>query len=93
MAAQLRASSEILHQLAGSPPPGIVFATALAESGEATPTIARLSSATLDGQLGIAGKVLAENPHLYFEITKIHCIKINYIPTQISYSSPYMKHI
>jgi chorismate mutase / prephenate dehydrogenase len=46
----------------------IAFFTALAESGEAAPRLATLSSTTFDAQLGVARKVAAENPDLYFEI-------------------------
>jgi chorismate mutase/prephenate dehydrogenase len=46
----------------------IAFFTALAESGEAAPALAKLSSTTFDAQLGIAANVAEENPHLYFEI-------------------------
>src|SRR3569623_1883739 len=46
----------------------IAFFTALAESGEAAPKLATLSSPTIDAQLGVAGKVAAEAPDLCFEI-------------------------
>ena len=46
----------------------IAFFTALAESGEAAPRLATLSSTTFDAQLQVASKVAAENPELYFEI-------------------------
>jgi chorismate mutase / prephenate dehydrogenase len=46
----------------------IVFFTALADSGEAAPRLARLSSTTFDSQLDVASKVAAESPDLYFEI-------------------------
>lgn len=46
----------------------IAFFTALAESGEAAPRLATLSSTTFDAQLGVASRVAAENPDLYFEI-------------------------
>ena len=46
----------------------LVFATALAESGEAAPKLAQLSSTTFDAQLAIASNVAEENPGLYFEI-------------------------
>src|SRR3569623_1121560 len=46
--------------------------TALAESGEAAPKLATLSSTTFDAQLGVAGKVAAENPDLYFEIQTLN---------------------
>lgn len=50
----------------------IAFFTALAESGEAAPKLAKLSSTTFDAQLDIAGRVAAENPHLYFEIQTLN---------------------
>ncbi len=50
----------------------IAFFTALAESGEAAPTLATLSSTTFDAQLGVAAKVAAENPDLYFEIQTLN---------------------
>ena len=50
----------------------IAFFTALAESGEAAPRLAPLSSPTFDAQLGVAQKVAAENPDLYFEIQTLN---------------------
>ncbi len=50
----------------------IAFFTALAESGEAAPKLATLSSTTFDAQLGVASKVAAENPDLYFEIQTLN---------------------
>ena len=50
----------------------IAFFTALANSGEAAPLLARLSSTTFDAQLAIAAQVAAENPHLYFEIQALN---------------------
>lgn len=50
----------------------IAFFTALAESGEAAPKLARLSSTTFDAQLLVADAVAGENPHLYFEIQKLN---------------------
>jgi chorismate mutase/prephenate dehydrogenase len=46
----------------------IAFFTALADSGEAAPRLAHLSSTTFDAQLQVASKVAAESPDLYFEI-------------------------
>lgn len=46
----------------------IAFFTALAESGEAAPRLARLSSTTFDAQLGVASLVARESPALYYEI-------------------------
>ncbi|MGQ0429848.1 MAG: prephenate dehydrogenase/arogenate dehydrogenase family protein [Gammaproteobacteria bacterium] len=46
----------------------IAFFTALAESGEAAPRLARLSSTTFDAQLAVASLVAGESPALYFEI-------------------------
>jgi chorismate mutase/prephenate dehydrogenase len=50
----------------------IAFFTALAESGEAAPHLARLSSTTFDAQLAVASSVAAENPSLYFEIQSLN---------------------
>ena len=50
----------------------IAFFTALAESGEAAPRLATLSSTTFDAQLGVAMKVAGENPDLYFEIQTLN---------------------
>jgi len=50
----------------------LAFVTALAESGEAAPKLAKLSSTTFDAQLDIAGNVAGENPHLYFEIQSLN---------------------
>jgi chorismate mutase/prephenate dehydrogenase len=46
----------------------IAFFTALADSGEAAPRLANLSSTTFDAQLEVASRVAAESPDLYFEI-------------------------
>ncbi len=50
----------------------IAFFTALAESGEAAPRLATLSSTTFDAQLKVAAKVADENPDLYFEIQHLN---------------------
>jgi chorismate mutase/prephenate dehydrogenase len=50
----------------------IAFFTALAESGEAAPALAQLSSTTFDAQLAVASRVAAENPGLYFEIQNLN---------------------
>lgn len=50
----------------------IAFFTALAESGEAAPRLATLSSTTFDAQLQVASKVAAENPQMYFEIQSLN---------------------
>ncbi|HEY0254240.1 MAG TPA: prephenate dehydrogenase/arogenate dehydrogenase family protein [Kofleriaceae bacterium] len=50
----------------------IAFFTALAESGEAAPKLATLSSTTFDNQLTVAANVAAENPDLYFEIQTLN---------------------
>jgi len=50
----------------------IAFFTALAESGEAAPRLARLSSTTFDAQLEVASRVAAESPELYFEIQHLN---------------------
>ena len=50
----------------------IAFFTALAESGEAAPELAKLSSTTFDEQLKVARKVSLESPQLYFEIQSLN---------------------
>ena len=50
----------------------IAFFTALADSGEAAPRLARLSSTTFDSQLEVASRVAAESPELYFEIQSLN---------------------
>jgi len=50
----------------------IAFFTALAESGEAAPRLARLSSTTFDAQLDVATRVASESPALYFEIQALN---------------------
>jgi chorismate mutase/prephenate dehydrogenase len=50
----------------------IAFFTALAESGEAAPRLAQLSSTTYDAQVDVATKVAAESPELYFEIQSLN---------------------
>ena len=50
----------------------IAFFTALAESGEAAPRLARLSSTTFDAQIDVASRVAVESPDLYFEIQSLN---------------------
>ncbi len=50
----------------------IAFFTALAESGEAAPKLARLSSTTFDSQLDVATRVAQESPDLYYEIQSLN---------------------
>lgn len=50
----------------------IAFFTALSESGEAAPRLARLSSTTFDSQLAVSASVAQENPRLYFEIQSLN---------------------
>jgi chorismate mutase/prephenate dehydrogenase len=50
----------------------IAFFTALAESGEAAPKLARMSSTTFDSQLDVATRVAADNPDLYYEIQSLN---------------------
>jgi chorismate mutase/prephenate dehydrogenase len=50
----------------------IAFFTALAESGEAAPRLARLSSTTFDAQLDVATDVADESPELYYEIQALN---------------------
>jgi chorismate mutase/prephenate dehydrogenase len=50
----------------------IAFFTALADSGEAAPKLARMSSTTFDAQLDVAGRVAEESPELYYEIQSLN---------------------
>lgn len=50
----------------------IAFFTALAESGEAAPKLARMSSTTFDSQLDVASRVAQESPDLYYEIQSLN---------------------
>ncbi len=50
----------------------IAFLHALADSGEAAPKLAELSSTTFDEQLGLAGRVVHDSPQLYFEIQSLN---------------------
>jgi chorismate mutase/prephenate dehydrogenase len=50
----------------------IAFFTALADSGEAAPKLARMSSTTFDAQLEVAGNVARESPELYYEIQSLN---------------------
>jgi chorismate mutase / prephenate dehydrogenase len=50
----------------------IAFFTALAESGEAAPKLARMSSTTFDSQLDVATRVAQESPDLYYEIQSLN---------------------
>jgi chorismate mutase/prephenate dehydrogenase len=50
----------------------IAFFTALAESGEAAPKLAKMSSTTFDAQLLVTDEVAQDNPHLYFEIQHLN---------------------
>jgi chorismate mutase / prephenate dehydrogenase len=50
----------------------IAFFTALAESGEAAPRLAKLSSTTFDAQLDVANRVANDSPDLYFEIQSLN---------------------
>jgi chorismate mutase / prephenate dehydrogenase len=50
----------------------IAFFTALADSGEAVPRLARLSSTTFDAQLDVASRVARESPDLYYEIQSLN---------------------
>ncbi|GMU44312.1 MAG: bifunctional chorismate mutase/prephenate dehydrogenase [Xanthomonadales bacterium] len=53
----------------------IVFFTALANSGEAAPKLARMSSTTFDRQLRIATGVASENPRMYYEIQSLNAFR------------------
>ncbi len=50
----------------------IAFFTALAESGEAAPKLARMSSTTFDAQLDVAACVAQESADLYYEIQSLN---------------------
>jgi len=50
----------------------IAFFTALVESGEDAPKLARLSSTTFDSQLDVATRVAEDNPDLYYEIQSLN---------------------
>jgi len=50
----------------------IAFFTALAESGEAAPILAKMSSTTFDSQLLVSKAVAQDNPHLYYEIQHLN---------------------
>jgi chorismate mutase/prephenate dehydrogenase len=50
----------------------IAFFTALAQSGEAAPRLAKLSSTTFDAQLDVATRVAQESPQLYYEIQSLN---------------------
>jgi chorismate mutase / prephenate dehydrogenase len=50
----------------------IAFFTALAESGEAAPKLAQMSSTTFDSQLDVAARVAQESPDLYYEIQSLN---------------------
>ena len=50
----------------------IVFFTALADSGEAAPRLARISSTTFDAQLDVAARVAQDSPELYYEIQSLN---------------------
>ena len=50
----------------------IAFFTALAESGEAAPKLAKMSSSTFDAQLDVATRVAQESPDLYYEIQSLN---------------------
>src|SRR3984885_5255888 len=50
----------------------IAFFPALADSGEAAPKLARISSTTFDAQLDVASRVAQESPELYYEIQSLN---------------------
>jgi len=63
----------------------IAFFTALAESGERAPKLARLSSTTFDAQLLVSAAVAEDNPRMYFEIQ--HLNKFGLDPLDALYES------
>ena len=50
----------------------IAFFTVLANSGEAAPRLAEMSSTTFDSQLDVATRVAQESPELYYEIQSLN---------------------
>ena len=50
----------------------IAFFTALNQSHETAPTLARMSSTTFDAQLAVSSGVAGESPQLYFEIQSLN---------------------
>ncbi len=50
----------------------IAFFTVLANSGEAAPRLAEMSSTTFDSQLEVASRVAQESPELYYEIQSLN---------------------
>src|ERR1700757_3935545 len=50
----------------------IAFFTALAESGETAPKLARMSSTTFDAQLDVATRVAQDSPELYYEVQSLN---------------------
>src|SRR5262249_41734550 len=50
----------------------IAFFTALADSGEAAPKLAQMSSTTFDAQLEVASRVAQDSPELYYEIQSLN---------------------
>jgi chorismate mutase/prephenate dehydrogenase len=50
----------------------IAFFSALADSGEEAPRLAKLSSTTFDAQLDVAARVAQESPDLYYEIQSLN---------------------
>ena len=50
----------------------IAFFTVLADSGEAAPRLAEMSSTTFDSQLEVATRVAQESPELYYEIQSLN---------------------
>src|ERR1700732_3105634 len=50
----------------------IAFFTVLAESGEAAPKLAQMSSTTFDAQLEVASRVAQDSPELYYEIQSLN---------------------
>ncbi len=50
----------------------IAFFTALAESGETAPRLAKMSSTTFDAQLDVASQVAQESAELYYDIQRLN---------------------
>jgi len=50
----------------------IAFFSALADSGEAAPKLARMSSTTFDAQLDVATRVAQDSAELYYEIQSLN---------------------
>lgn len=64
----------------------LAFFTALADSGELVPRLARMSSTTFNAQLDVAALVARDNPHLYFEIQALNAYSANALDALVAAS-------